>query len=427
VDPAENSHATVIDLLAGYEPAHSLAWPGAAPELQQLDLWWGGAEEAIETEGGESAAFRRAGFTVRPIRGRGAPAILDAFCRQHHRYLRTRGMPGLGYGMFTPAGELVGVANFAPCSNPRTAAGMQLGEVPEDRDLSAAECAHVRIGEREYLDCVRLCVADHTIHGECLGTGAESFLYASCLRGIVHRNRKLWRALRMAETGLPLPGWARSMLAAGTPFIKLVRSLADPAENHTGGIYSAAGAWYLGTTRAETVWVGQRSGEFITRRSLSKLRGSGLGHAHQVLRAAYEGSSAHAVARRPDGSTVEIDLRATLTDLPASLDGAELRARLLERWRGIQTSFPRVQWHLSADAAGYRQERRPPKHLYGSYLGTAFWAAQLVRRSKRLRESVLRAEAAWFAEARRWPRSLGYGWQRPPSPLGKPTRPKRPE
>jgi hypothetical protein len=431
LQPACDSAVHILDrlLLANYAAAESFAWPGAAPAVDepQLDFWWDGVDAGVEVEAGERSPFRRAGFTVQPVRGKGAAKTIDRFCRNHHRYLRGRGMAGEGFGMFTPDGELVGVANFAPCSNPRTATGMQYLCVPEDEKLSPRELAHVRVGEREYVDCVRLCVAETTRGGVVLGTGAESFLYASCLRRFSERNRQLWRAIRMSELGLPLPLWAVCLISNGTTFTKLVRTFADPAENHTGGIYAAAGAWYLGLTRPSQVLVGRRTGESITRRALSKLRGRGHGHVHQVLRAAFEGSHATAESRGDGQVRLVIDLRKAVEDLPSILDGAELRKRLAARWREISREAPADSWHLVADTEGYDIESRPPKHLYGTYMGAPFWAAQMLRRCRRVRAEILTAEAAWYSSARRRPRSVGYGWNRPPAALGRPHPPRRPE
>jgi hypothetical protein len=416
-------------LLAEYSPDRSVAWPGAAPSSAQLDLWWHGSEPMLEHQAGSRSVFRRRGFAVRPIAGPGSASILDRFCREHHRYLRTRGMSGQGFGMYTPAGELVGVANFAPCSNPRTAKGMQLTTVPEDKHLTPQQRAHLSVSEKEYFDCVRLCVADFTAAGDELGTGAESFLYASCLRAFSGRNRDLWRAIRMAELRLPLPPGARALIAAETPFIKLVRSFADPAEGHVGTIYTAAGAWYLGTTRAEPVWQGRRSGERTTRRSLSKLSASCDGHVNQVLRAAYEGSAASATLITPAGDTLlTVDLKVALSSTPDD-DGAALRRKLHARWREIQKQTPVSGrtgcWILSADTGGYEQVRRPPKYLYGTYLGSPFGAANLLRRCRRLRETILSAEHAWKSAAIRAPRGHGYSLPSPPRGLARAAPPRR--
>jgi hypothetical protein len=234
----------------------------------------------------------------------------------------------------------------------------------------------------------------------------------------------------MAELGFPLPRRSRDLVRAGTPFIKLVRTFADPAAGHTGIIYKAAGAWYLGTTRAEAVWVGRRTGEKVTRRSISKLLGHGHGHVHQVLRAAFEGSAATAVLLAPDGESrlAVINLRDALAATPMS-DGAELRRTLLARWRSIRSEVPENQsgtsWLLTADVAGYTPNKAPPKHLYATYLGTPFWAAQLLRHCRRLRDGIRAAEAAWLSGERRRPRGHGFGWPRRPAALGRPRPPSR--
>lgn len=432
------SEADPLDavLVAGYDPAHSAAWAGAAPPLwtaptAQLDLWAGAAQAVAATEEREGSPFRARGFIVRPVAGPGAARILDEFCTRTHRTLTGRGMNGRGYGLFDPEGHLVGAANFAPPSNHRTAEGMQV-RAPGDHHLSPRARAQVTYAQRELLDCVRLCVADETPSGIPLGTGAESFLYAACLRTFLDENRALWRAIRMAEVGLPLPRTEARLLARGASFVRVVRSFAESAAG-VGSPYAATGAWYLGTIRAETVWVGRRSGESITRRSLAKLRGAGDGHVHQVLRAAWEGSAGMAVARHAaTGETLAAyPLDAVRAAVPDGLSPASRQRALAGAWRGLAAAWSRplagpVRWDLRADTSGYLSRSTAPKHRYATFLANRpFYVLELARRCRYLRSEILRAEAAWYAEAARWPRGIGYGWPRPPQALRRPVYPRR--
>jgi hypothetical protein len=434
--PAEADPLDAV-LLAGYDPALSAAWAGAAPPLwtapaAQLDLWAGAAQGIVATEEREGNPFRARGFIVRPVAGRGAARVLDDFCSRTHRTLRGRGMNGRAYGLYDPEGHLVGAANFAPPSNHRTAEGMQV-PAPGDHHLVPRARAQVTYTQRELLDCVRLCVAEETPSGIPLGTGAESFLYAACLRAFLDENRTLWRAVRMAEIGLPLPRAEARLLSRGASFVRVVRSFAETAVG-VGSPYAATGAWYLGTTRAETVWVGRRSGESITRRSLAKLQGAGDGHVHQVLRATWEGSEGVAVARH--AATGEILATYPLDPIrSAVLDGLSPAAReraLAAAWRGLAAAWSGrvaepVGWHLQADTSGYESRSAPPKHRYATFLANRpFYVLELARRCRYLRSAILQAEAAWYSEATRWPRGIGYGWPRPPQALRRPEYPRRP-
>ena len=424
-------------LVAGYDPAHSAAWAGAAPPLwtapaAQLDLWAGAAQAIAATEEREGSPFRARGFIVRAVSGPGAARVLDEFCTRTHRTLTGRGMNGRAYGLYAPDGHLVGVANFAPPSNHRTAEGMQV-QAPGDHRLASRARAQVTYTQRELLDCVRLCVAEETPSGIPLGTGAESFLYAACLRTFLDENRTLWRALRMAEIGLPLPRPEARLLLRGATFIRVVRSFAETAVG-VGSPYAATGAWYLGTTRAETVWVGRRSGESITRRSLAKLQGAGDGHVHQVLRAAWEGSAGVAVAHHAaTGATLAAyPLDAVRAAVPDGLPPAARQRALAGAWRGLAAAWSSqlpapVCWDLQADTSGYKPRPTSPKHRYATFLANRpFYVLELARRCRYLRSAILQAEAAWYSEATRWPRGIGYGWPRPPQALRRPEYPGRP-
>ncbi len=434
--PAE---ATLLDeiLVAGYDPAHSSAWAGAAPALwtapaAQLDLWADAARAITATDEREGSPFRSRGFIVRPVAGPGAARVLDDFFTRTHRTLRGRGMNGRAYGLYDPEGHLVGAANFAPPSNLRTAEGMQV-QAPGDHGLAAQARAQVTYTFRELLDCVRLCIAEETPSGIPLGTGAESFLYAACLRTFLDENRALWRAIRMAELGLPLPAGEARLLARGASFVRVVRSFAETAGGGVGSPYAATGAWYLGTTRAETVWVGRRSGESITRRSLAKLQGAGGGHVHQVLRAAWEGGVGVAVARHADtaATLAAIPLDAIRLGVPDGLSPAARERALADAWRRLAAAWSRqlpgsVHWDLQADTSGYVARPMPPKHRFATFLANRpYYVLELARRCRYLRSEILQAEAAWYSEATRWPRGIGYNWPRPPQALRRPEYPRR--
>ena len=424
-------------LVAGYDPAYSAAWAGAAPPLwtappAQLDLWAGAAQAVAATEEREGNPFRAHGFIVRPIAGPGTARVLDEFCTRTHRTLTGRGMNGRAYGLYDPEGHLVGAANFAPPSNHKTAEGMQV-LAPGDHRLPPRARGQVTYTQRELLDCVRLCVAEETPSGIPLGTGAESFLYAACLRIFLDENRTLWRAIRMAEIGLPLPRPEARLLSRGASFVRVVRSFAETAGG-VGSPYAATGAWYLGTTRTETVWVGRRSGESITRRSLAKLQGAGDGHVHQVLRATWEGSAGVAVARHAtsDAILAAYPLDAVRAAVPDGLSPAARERALAGSWRGLAAAWSSqlpapVRWDLQADTSGYESRLTSPKHRYATFLANRpFYVLELARRCRYLRAAILQAEVAWYSEATRWPRGIGYGWPRPPQALRRPAYPRRP-
>jgi hypothetical protein len=435
--PPEEANPVDAVLLAEYDPARSAAWAGAAPPLwtapaAQLDLWARSAQAVAATEEREGSPFRARGFLVRPVAGPGAARVLDEFCTRTHRTLTGRGMNGRAYGLYDPGGHLVGVANFAPPSNHRTAEGMQV-RAPGDGDLSLPARAQVTYTQRELLDCVRLCVAEQTPSGVPLGTGAESFLYAACLRTFLDENRTLWRAIRMAELGLPLPRPEARLLARGASFVRVVRSFAETAVG-VGSPYAATGAWYLGTTRVETVWDGRRSGESITRRSLAKLRSAGDGHVHQVLRAAWEGSAGVAIARdAATGATLAAyPLDEVRAAVPDGLSPAARERALAGAWRRLAAAWSKqltgpVRWDLRADTSGYEPRSSSPKHRYATFLANRpYYVLELARRCRYLRSSILQAEAVWYSEAARWPRGIGFGWPRPPQALRRPEYPRLP-
>lgn len=296
-------------------------------------------------------------------------------------------------------------------------------EAPGDHRLSLLARAQVTYVQRELLDCVRLCVAEETPAGVQLGTGAESFLYAACLRTFLDENRTLWRAIRMAEVGLPLPRPEARLLSRGASFVRVVRSFAE-TEVGVGSPYAATGAWYLGTTRSETVWVGRRSRESITRRSLAKLQGTGDGHVHQVLRAAWEGSAGIAVARH--AATGEIlaayPLYAVRAAVPDGLSPAARQRTLAGAWRGLAAAWSSeltspVRWELQADTSGYETRPASPKHRYATFLANRpYYVLELARRCRYLRSAILQRRRPGTPK----PPAGPGGWA-----TGGPARPRR--
>jgi hypothetical protein len=443
-------------LLEGYDPQRSAAWPGAAPSLygaSQLELALEAGSFAPSSPADDSSEyFRSEGFTVRRIQGEGAATVVNEFAARHH-YLTSGGMNGERMGLYARDGEHCGIAVFAPCTNLRTAAGMQVG-AGGDEHLSDHMRAHLTYTEAQYRDCVRLCLAEQRQDGSALGTGAESFLYTGCLGIFEEENRQLWRALRWAEKlgdgslRVPLPEWAHALLTSGADWVKCVRSFADPAAGHRGTIYQAAGAWYLGKTRAEGLHVGRRSGEPASRRSLSKLGTSGHGHVHQALRAVWEGGAGRALLRGPDGVVLhEEDLAWIRRAVPDGLIPAVRERALRSAWHGRQAELraglidagcdakveastqraariTHARWEFEVDLSGYEVRKVPAKHRYGHFLGSGYFAHQLARRCRYLRKQILASEATWYAPAARWPRGLGFGWRERPEWLGRPEYPK---
>ncbi|MBW7932888.1 MAG: hypothetical protein H3C62_04600, partial [Gemmatimonadaceae bacterium] len=134
-------------LLAGYDPARSLAWLGAMPDPTQLGLF--DAPVASE-DAAADRAFHKAGFSVRALAGKGSRRRIAAFTRAHH-YLRGAGMAGgIAFGLFAPNGAMVGVAVFARPTHPKTAAGM----FPRPLDVATlgALSHHADVAESEVLD-----------------------------------------------------------------------------------------------------------------------------------------------------------------------------------------------------------------------------------------------------------------------------------
>ena len=421
-------------LLAQFDPATSAAWAGAAPPgdgfdptptLTQLTfdvlLSPGGADLSVDMS--DYAPFDKAGYQVRPIVGKGKATTIDRFVTQHHHSLHGGGMNGAAFGLYDPSGVLVGVTTFARPTNVKTAAGMQVGEWG-DESLSPLERAHVTHAESETVDCTRLCVAERASQGVVLGTGAESFLFMAALRLMRMRNRALWRATRMVELGLPLPPTAQALLRAQVPYVKCVRTHATSGQR--GVTYMACGLFYAGLGRVEREAIGGRSGELCGGRALTKLaRHESPGHEHQVLRAVWEGSDGYAVGHNGVGEAVSpLDLAPIRRLVPDGLTPLARQAALKRAWHTLRTDVARATgiraatWVLTADQSGYFKRSSAARHRYVGYLGTPYYALQLARRCKYLREAILAAEAVWFAPAARLPRGVGYNWRRRPQRLG---------
>ncbi len=425
-------------LIADYDPCTSAAWAGAAPWHLSLGIkptfnqlafdLLPSLDPSDSSCDPDHAVFIKNGFSVRLIEGKGKATVLDEFVSRHHHSLRGGGMSGRTYGLYDPTAVLVGVIIFARPTNAKTAAGMQVVEIGDDL-LSPTEMAHLTHGEAETLDCTRLCVADVTPSGFVLGTGAESFLFAAALRDLASRNRSLWRVTRMVEMGIPLTPAACRILASVSS-CKCVRSFATVGTR--GVSYAASGLFYCGRGRSEQESVGRRSAELCGRRSLSKLESLHChGHDHQVLRAVWEGSEGYLTAFDSGGNVItSIDLspiRAMVgDDLTPLVRQRALKRAYYELRADAECGIAgeAVMWSLSADRAGYVLRHASPKHRYVGYLGAPYYVVEMARRSKYLRESILAAERAWFAPARRWPRGLGFGWKRRPQRLGIPQMPR---
>lgn len=389
-------------LLVGYDPATSLAWLGAMPDENQGELF---AVPISEADAASDRAFLKAGFTVRPLTGKGSRTQLAAFTAKHH-YLTTGGMAGgLTFGLFAPTGALVGIAAFARPTNPDTAAGML--PVPARDEVMGAWSHHADVAESEILDFVRLTVMSSADAGCNLGTGAESFFVRQAMSLFQQRNREKWSAVRRAELGLaPLPN-----AMAKRPWLKTVRTFSDPHAGHVGTLYMASGMYRVGETRAERVWVGLRSGLVLAGRQRSKLKNpTDAGHLANCLRAAWEGATC--VLEGRDASGVIVVTRDLTPVRQMAAFNAVVAKRVLRR---LTSDATHLAWSVRYVDGGFRTESRPPKPRFALFLGTAPIARALARRCRYLRPSLLAADADWFAPARRWGRGLGYAWPRQPS------------
>lgn len=204
---------------------------------------------------------------------------------------------------------------------------------------------------------------------------------------------------------------------------------ADSYADRLGVTYAASSLLSAGQSRAEVEYVGRRSGELGSGRALGKLgNASTAGHTHQVLRAVWEGGRGTATARRADGTIAEtLDLTPIRAMVPATLTPLARQYALRRAWKAMREAAERVhgavRWTLEADTTGYERRVTPPKYRYIGYLGAPYYVAQLARRSRYLRASVLAAEQAWYSTDRRWPRGLGYNWPKRPHRLGAPPMP----
>jgi len=390
-------------LLATYDPAHSLAWPGAVPLTAQGELFDAVAALTPADAAGDTM-FLRAGFTVRPIAGVGSRRVLEDFCRTHH-YLATAGMAGgIAFGLYAPSDDLVGVAVFARPTNPRTAHGM-FPDAPQD--IPDVWAPHLTVQEDEVLDFVRLTVQDSSATLN-LGTGAESYFIRAALRQLTERNRQRWRAVRAAELGwCPMdPALAR------VPWIKVVRSFADPSR-HTGHVYRAAGWFAAGASRPDRAWIGERSGQMLSGRQRTKLTTpTDRGHLANVLRAAWEGGTVRADAWNAAGQCI------------ATSDLAAVRACPVLDWR----TFTRVwrtearaiaptatRWTYQYFGGGFTGSVTAAKPRFVLFLGAPPIARAIARRCRYLRTALVQADLAWRAPARRWIRGVGFNWPRRPT------------
>lgn len=441
--PAEQSVTPATEaldqlLMAGYDPATSAAWAGAAPwhlaqgahpAVSQLTFDLFAPLEAIDApDADDHTPFRKDGFQVRAIEGKGKTRILDAFVSRHHHSLRGGGMSGRAFGMYDPENVLVGMITFARPTNPKTASGMQVAEVGDEM-LSPATRAHITHSEAETVDCTRLCIADVTPSGIVLGKGAESFLFTAAMRLIADRNRALWRAIRMVEIGLPPTREMRQLIESRASFCKCIRTFATAGSR--GVSYMASGLLWCGTGRVEHESIGKRSGDLCGGRSLAKLANpESKGHEHQVLRAVWEGSHGQAIGLATDGkAVVTLDLMLIRDMVPNDLSPLDRQHALKRAWHELRARAERnlcgnvATWRLEADESGYDVRRSEPKHRYVGYLGAPYYVAQIARRCRYLRGEILTAETVWFALERRWPRGIGFGWKRRPHRLGAPSYP----
>jgi hypothetical protein len=395
-------------LLADYDPARSLAWPGAAPVTAQADLF-DSLSPLTPDEADRDRAFRREGFVVHPLVGPGSRRILSAFCAAHH-YLGTAGMAGgIAFGLYAPTGLLVGVANFARPTNTRTAAAMFPPECAET-DFEGNWIAHVSVAESEVLDFARLAVLSSAEAGLNVGTGTESYFMRAALRWIDQRNRDRWRTVRMLELGLTPDD--PSLLRV--PTVKAVRTFADPAQAHRGTIYLAAGWYAAATTRAENTLVGERTGQRLSGRQRAKLHKVGeAGHDINVLRAAYEGAmgctaEAFDAAGHSLGLTDLAPIAHAIAPTPRALKFA------FRSLAAVQQPMA-VRWTLRYGSGGFRAVASPAKPRFLLFLGAPSVARRIARACRYLHTTLTAADHAFFAPERRGSRGHGYNWPRRPT------------
>jgi hypothetical protein len=408
--PTTDASVAMLDpydaqLLESYDPATSLAWPGAVPMAVQGDLFDALAPLDAATDAAERA-FRKEGFVVAPICGVGSRRVVEGFLSAHH-YLGSAGMAGgIAFGLYAPNGTLVGVAAFARPTNPKTAAGMFPRDTT-DREARGLWALHLDVAESEALDFVRLSILDAT-SGFSLGCGAETFFMRTCLKFITARNRARWRAIRAAEIGLvPLdPIYGR------LPFVKIIRTFADPRAGHSGQIYRTASFFAAGSSRAEAGWIGDRSRRPLSGRQRTKLRNAGQhGHVANVLRAAWEGGVCRAEAFDAQGVSLAV------FTLEAMQQAADATPRTLTRvWRALAsaTAPSATTWTLTYLSGGFSPIACPAKPRFLLFLGAPPVARALARRCRYLRAALLQADRDWSSPTRRWSRGIGFNWRQQP-------------
>jgi hypothetical protein len=398
-------------LLADYDPARSLAWPGAVPRSAQAaqgDLFDAFAP-LTAADAASDLAFRRAGFIVRPLAGLGSRRVLSAFCAAHH-YLGTAGMAGgVAFGLYAPTDLLVGVANFARPTNSATAAGM-FPRVYAEPDVEGKWATHLSVAESEVLDFVRFTVRDSAEVGLNLGVGAESYFQRAALRWIEQRNRARWRAVRMLELGLTPDD--PDLLTVAT--IKSIRTFADPVQAHRGTIYVAAGWYAAGTSRAGKGWVGERTGQSLSGRQRAKLHKlDEAGHDNNVLRAAYEGATG-CTAEAFDATGHSLGL-ITLDAIAQARAATPAALKLAFRSLASTTNPTAAEWTLRYGHGGFREIACPAKPRFLLFLGAPTIARRIARSCHYLHATLTAADHAFFAPDRRGTRGHGFNWPRRPT------------
>lgn len=398
----------------------SSAWPGANPALmaagggdRQLSLALASAWRHDGERGG--VPFDASVLDVRTLPSEGLQDTLDSFLGRWH-YSGSRGFPGPSFGLYSGQ-EMVGVCTFA---RPTYHSWGRSQFRPLETDLERVRLglmgdhglSHRLVNESECLELNRLALKPPTETTAPLGRGASSWFVARCLQWFDRRNRDLWSAVARAERGLPLHADERALVEAarigsdseGTSFLKTVVSFADPWEGHVGLTYQALGFHHAGRSndgRWQTVYLGERSGDGIHKRTRVKALGAPDidGHDTAVLRLVWEGGEAEVrVLQR--GRLVEVsDGRWVRGEIG---DGAFDRV-IQHRWRQWQSRMKArhgadLQFEVRHIGGGMRTERRPPKHRYIRMMGGTYWQHELERRCVHLRERMRERDARWLAQ-----------------------------
>jgi hypothetical protein len=423
-------------LLAAYDPSRSFAWPGAAPErfasavdANQLSFDY---DTPVITD---DETFSARGFRVERLLGAGLRSLILPLFRRYH-YTGSAGMQGPTFGLRAPSGALVGVARFARAANAATAAGM-IRPSPEDLtrvargEWTALDLAHHSVREYEYADLTRLVLMPSGDAGVNLGTGAETFFVAGCLRLIQLRNRALWRAVRKRELGFPINVEEQALLDAlpcdadsrtGMGFWKVIRTFADAGQQHRGVIYQALGMHACGQTPARRATVGLRSGLPRSERSAQKSRGREKGHDAQVLRAGWEGADIGITVSDAVGRVVHEESGAWIRRVSAPDMTDELQGALLRAWRVRRQEIATRLRHpvtaltfTTADrGGGYAAVVAPGKYRYAAFLGSSYFQSALADRCTHLAERRASERLRWRTPERRWGRGIGFNWPAQP-------------